>query len=194
MGTFRQYAASRASTSLSVRISLASVITLSPAPVLPCAHPAFKMSGVLIGANEQLARLGSRDHLERTVRHALRKRRIKGHQLGVDLHGVGVDRCESRRVFVQLQIGLIQSHLSVIDRLGDGQLVLLEVAPRLGTKTFVLPQSGVLESIRTTNDHAVNVSSQATIERSKAKLLTIGFGRAQVKPGITQPLDHAVFR
>ena len=33
------------------------------------------MSRVLIGTNEKLARLGCRDHLERTVRHALRERR-----------------------------------------------------------------------------------------------------------------------
>src|SRR5574343_491230 len=194
MGTFRQYAASRASTSLSVRISLASVITLSPAPVLPCAHPAFKMSGVLIGANEKFARLGCGDHLERTVRHALRKRRIKRHQLGVDLHGVGVHRRENRWVFMQLEIGLVKHHLSVIDRLGDGQLVFFEVTPRLGTEALVLPQSGVLEAIGTADDHAIDVSSQSTVQRSKAKLLTISLRRSQIKTCVAKPLDHAVFR
>ena len=106
------------------------------------------MSRVLIGANEQFARLGCGNHLERTVRHALRERRIKGHQLGVDLHGGGVHRRENRRVFVQLQVSLIQHHLGVIDRLGDGQLVLLEVTPGLGAKTFVLPQGGMLNCIQ----------------------------------------------
>lgn len=54
---------------------------------------------------------------------------MKPNQLSVDLHRVGIDCREERRVFVQVEIALIHGHLSGIDGLRNCELVLDQVLP-----------------------------------------------------------------
>ena len=59
-------------------------------------------------AGELISGVSGGDDLNCAVRHALGQGRIEGHEIGVDLHRVGVDRGEQRRVLVQSEIDLIE--------------------------------------------------------------------------------------
>lgn len=73
------------------------------------------------GAWQEFACLLRRDDLHRTIRHALGQGCVKGHELGAEIHRVGVERRENRRVLVQFEIGLVNRHLRGVDGFGDGQ-------------------------------------------------------------------------
>lgn len=117
---------------------------------------------------------------------------VKGHGLGVDLHRVGVECREDRRVLVQFEIGLVDRHLRGVDRLGDSEAAFLQLAPGLVAQTLVFPERGIGKTIRPANDDAVDVALQAAVSDRETELLTVGLAGAQVKACIPQPRDHAV--
>ena len=144
------------------------------------------------GTRQQLAGFGRRDDLHRPIRHALGQRRVKGHELGVDLHRVGVERRENRRVLVQFEIGLVNRHLRGVDGLGDGQALFLKVTPGFVAQALALPERGIGEALGARDHDAVDVALQTAIGHREAELLAIGISGAQVETCFPQPSDHAV--
>ena len=88
------------------------------------------------------------------------ERKVSGCQSQVWLDVSGdAQRREQRRVLVQLQVRLIERDLRRVHRLGDREAFGFQLAPRLRTEAFVLPQRGIAETIGPADDHAVDVAA-----------------------------------
>ena len=117
---------------------------------------------------------------------------IERHEFVPDLAGVLVDGGEERRGLGQPEIGLVERDLRGVDRLGDADAALGDVAPVLGVRRLALPERRHRHAVRGGDHHAVGMSLHPPAGDGEAELLAVPVADPEIEPGLAQPLDRQV--
>src|SRR5690606_24229661 len=129
---------------------------------------------------QQLAGLGGGDDAHSPVRHALREPAIERYEFEPDLLAVLVDGGEQRWIARDARhgafhVGLVDSELGGVDRLGARHTLLDGFAPGLVIHRLALPQRGIskLDVGGACSEDAVDMTLDAPTGDGETELLPI---------------------